>query len=219
MRSVRAWALPALVLLFLAGCSETHVTRPVNRAPSPSTPQGVVRLFAWCWNNQDTTRYREVFTDDFRFVFAAGDSVGQSYPNGLGRDEMLACARHLFVGGGTAPPAASITLLLDATLLPLNDSRPGKNPKWHKEVPTSVHLTVETQEGVQYNVTGNATFFVVRGDSAMIPPELGFAPDSTRWYIERWEDYTLSDDSRALPAASPQPARPTSWGTILALYK
>jgi hypothetical protein len=219
MRSARAWALPALVLFVLAGCSETHVTRPVDRAPSPGTPQGVVRLFAWCWNNMDTTHYREVCTEDFRFIFQAGDSAGQLYPNGLGRDEMLACARHLFVGGGTVAPAASIVLVMDPVLTPLDDPRPGKDPKWHKEVATGANLTIQTRDGETYEVTGSAAFFVVRGDSAAIPAELGFAPDSTRWYIERWEDNTLADGSRALPVASPQPAGPTTWGRILALYK
>jgi hypothetical protein len=218
MRSARAWALPALVLFFLAGCSETHLTRPVNRAPSPSTPQGVVRLLQWCWNNRDTTRYREVFPDDFWFVFAVGDSAGNLYRDDpFDREDMLECARHLFVGGGTFPPAASITLVMDTTLHPINDSRPDKDPRWHKEVRTSVNLTIVTGEGVEYNVTGNATFFVVRGDWALFPPGLGLEPDSTRWYIERWDDNTLSD-ARTLPVASPQPGANTTWGRILALY-
>ena len=60
---------------------------------------------------------------------------------------------------------------------------------------------------------------MVRGDSAAIPAELGFGPDSTRWYIERWEDETLSSGSRTLPVAAPQPARNTTWGMILTLYR
>lgn len=221
MRSVRAWALPALVLLFLAGCSETHVTRPVtDPAPSPSTPQGVVRLFQWCWNDMDTTHYRQVFTEDFRFVFSLWDSTGNPYRDDpFGRVEMLACARHLFVGGGSASPAASITLVFDPTLYPVADSRPGKDPRWHKVVATNVNLTIETQELVEYNVTGSATFFVVRGDSAAIPPGLGLAPDSTRWYVERVEDGTMPMGVRSLPVASPQPSANTSWGSILALYE
>ena len=42
-------------------------------------------------------------------------------------------------------------------------------------------------------VNGNTTFYLVRGDSAQIPPDLkarGFVPDATRWYIERYEDKT-----------------------------
>jgi hypothetical protein len=218
MRLDRGWTLPALLLLAVAGCSESHVTRPVNRAPAPDSPQDAVRLLQWCWNNRDTTHHREVFTEDFRFVFSSGDSVGRVYPDGFDREDMLECARHLFVGGGTFPPAASIALVFDATLYPIADSRPGKDPRWHREVPTSVNLTIDTVVGSRYAVTGNATFFVVRGDSASIPPGLGLAPDSTRWYIERWEDYTLSS-ALAVPVASPQPARNTTWGSILALYR
>jgi hypothetical protein len=219
MKAARAAVVPALLLLLLAGCSEKHVLRPVSQIPAPDSPEGIVRLVQWCWNNRDTTRYREVFTQDFQFVFAAGDSAGNAYRDDpFGRDEMLTCATHLFVGGGSTPPAASITLVLDATLYPIADSRPGKDPRWHREVPTSVNLSVTTEGGVEYHVTGNATFFAVRGDSAAIPPELGFEPDSTRWYIERWEDYTLGSGS-VMTVASPQPARGTTWGQILALYR
>ena len=99
-------------------------------------------------------------------------------------------------------------------------------------------LTIKTEEGVKYRIMGNARFFVVRGDSAMIPQELSFKPDSTRWYIERWEDYTLN--LHAVPRAppgrgscrGPPPRRPgrlrrpglarphfdVTWGRIKSLY-
>jgi hypothetical protein len=219
MRPLRVLALPALLLSVLAGCSETHVTRPVSRVPAADSPEGVVRLFEWSWNNMDLVRYQEVFTEDFQFVFAPGVSAGSAYSDDpFGRDDMLACARHLFVGGGDLPPAASIVLVMDAVLHPVDDTRPGKDPRWHKVVATSVNLTIDTVEDSRYFVTGNATFYVVRGDSAAIPPDLGFEPDSTRWYVERWEDYTLSDGV-ALSVASTQPARATTWGSILALYR
>jgi hypothetical protein len=60
-----------------------------------------------------------------------------------------------------------------------------------------VNLKVDIDEGNALEVTGFALFYVVRGDSAAIPPELysrGFRPDSLRWWIERWEDETLAPE-------------------------
>jgi hypothetical protein len=223
-RNLRRAGLGLLLLLGLGGCFNPFDPRiaPTTGVyvppPTPDSPQGVVRLFAWCYNNRDATTYQQLFTSDYVFVFAAGDSAGNQYRDDpLDREEEVNIARNLFEGGGTASPAASITLVLDATLYPLDDSRVGKNPKWHKEVPTSVNLTIETEEGVQYNVTGNATFFVVRGDSAKIPSDLSLKPDSTRWYIERWEDYTLQNNAvTPPPAALASLARARSGATAAA---
>lgn len=214
---LRRAGLGALLLLGLGSCFNPFdpliapTTGVYVPPPSPDSPQGVIRLFAWCYNNRDATMYQQLFTSDYVFVFATGDSAGNQFrEDPLDREEELTIARNLFQGGGAASPAASISLVLDATLYPLDDSRPGKNPKWHKEVPTSVNLTIETEEGVQYNVTGNATFFVVRGDSAKIPSDLSLKPDSTRWYIERWEDYTLSLNA----SLAPRPAGTPSWSRV-----
>ena len=203
MTSSRRWrraGLGALLLLGLGGCYNPFgpLVAPTTGVyvppPSPDSPQGIVRLFAWCWNNRDATIYQQLFTSDYLFVYATGDSAGNLFRDDpLDREEEVNIARRMFEGGGTVPPASSITLVLDATLYPLPDSRPGKDPKWHKEVPTAVNLAIELEDGSQYNVTGNTTFFVVRGDSAKIPSDLSLKPDSTRWYIERWADYTLLD--------------------------
>ncbi len=219
MKAARILAVSALLLFLLAGCSETHVTRPIaDPVPSPSTPQGAVRLLQWCWNDMDTTRYREVFTDDFQFVFSLADSAGnQFWDDPFGREEMLLSARHLFAGGGSASSAASIVFTLDDNLFALDDSRPGKDSRWHKLVPTGLNLGIETLDLLDLHVTGAVTFFVVRGDSAAIPADLGFAPDSARWYVERIEDGTLGS-SLSAAVRSPQPSANATWGRILALY-
>lgn len=211
-RNLARAGLGALLLLGLGGCFNPFdpLVAPTTGIyvppPTPDSPQGVVRLFAWCWNNRDATTYQQLFTSDFIFVFAEADTAGNRYrEKPWTRDDELEAARNLFEGGGAVSPAASITLTLDATLYPVDDPRPGKNPKWHKSVPTSVNLEIETEEGVKYNVTGNATFFAVRGDSAKIPSELSLKPDSTRWYIEYWEDATLGN------AVAPPPAEMLSW--------
>jgi len=57
-------------------------------------------------------------------------------------------------------------------------------------------------------------FHLVRGDSALLPQELldrGARRDSTRWYVERWDDETVG------PAAT-LPARNLTWGRLKLLY-
>ena len=218
-RLVRAWPI-ALLLLGVGGCFNPFDPRiaPTNGIyippPTPNSAQNVVRLFEWCWNNRDITVYKEIFTDDFRFIFALGDSAGNLFRDDpVTREMELNIARNLFVGGGSAPPASSIVLILDPTLRALPDSRPGKNPKWHNEIVTSVDLTIKTEGGVEYRIMGNARFFVVRGDSALIPQELGFRPDSARWYIDQWHDETLQGSGATAPApAGPEDLRAAQPG-------
>jgi len=206
--------LAALLLLGLAGCFNPFDPRiaPTTGVyvppPTPDSPQGIVRLFAWCWVNRDATMYQQLFTSDYVFVFASGDSAGHRYRDApWTRDDELSMARNFFQGGGNASPASSITLALDPTLYPVADSRLGKNPKWHKEVPTSVNLQIQTEDGASYNVTGNTTFHVVRGDSALIPSDLSLKSDSTRWYIDEWEDGTLGSTALTPPAIEPAARR------------
>jgi hypothetical protein len=223
-RSLAAGLL--LVLALLGGCSKHHgvTAPPATRAqpPTPSSPEAVVRLLEWSWNHRDTLGIYQLLADDFRFQFARGDSAGNPFRDQpLGRDEMLCMVRHLFVGGGTRPPATSIVLNFDPTLYPQADSRPGKNPRWHREIVTGVYLITRTDEE-GWDIQGSARFFVVRGDSAAIPPELaarGFRPDSTRWYLEQWNDETMSRrGSRALPAGA-LPSKNITWGQVLCLYR
>ena len=207
-RIVRAWPV-ALLLLGMSGCFNPFdpliapTTGIYVPPPLPNSPQNVIRLFEWVWKNRDITVYREILTDDFRFIFALGDSAGNLFRDEpVTREMELNIARNLFVGGGSAPPATSISLTLDPTLRALPDSRPGKNPRWHNEIVTSVNLTIKTEDGVEYRIVGNARFFVVRGDSALIPQELHFEPDSTRWYIDQWHDETLQGSAAMAPGSA-----------------
>jgi hypothetical protein len=231
MRSTSVRALFAAVLaLVLFGCSVEHrVTGPLPWQPQPpvaDSPTNAIRLFEWGWNHRGLGVFENLLTDDFRFVFALGDSAGNAFRDDpFGREDMLVCLERLFTGGGSMPPATRIHLVLDPTLHALPDSRPGRNPGWHKEIVTSVDLAIMTEDGAEYRIMGNARFFVVRGDSALIPQELGLAPDSTRWFIQQWNDETLSEagsagPSRAVPRdlRAPQPAHTTTWGQILTFY-
>ena len=69
-----------------------------------------------------------------------------------------------------------------------------------------MNLKVRIDDGNTVEVTGNALFFLTRGDSAAIPQDLiarGLKPaagDTTssqalRWWIDRWEDETLAGSS------------------------
>jgi hypothetical protein len=222
-------ALVAGVALVLSGCStEDRVTGPLPvRSPLPpaaSTPSNAIRLFERGWTHRDPDAFREILAGDFRFNFAQRDSSGNPFrADPIGRDELLGILDHLFRGGGSAPPATRVCLVMDPALRPLPDSRPGKNPAWHQVIVTSVDLTIQTAGGPEYRVLGSARFFVARGDSAVIPADLaaqGVRPDPTRWYIDRWEDETFPE-GRALPRAVPamlQPEFSASWGYVLALY-
>jgi hypothetical protein len=185
---------------------------------------------SWGWEHRDTLAVRELLADDFTFAFAQTDSSGDAYAGrAMTRDQFLRCVRHLFVGGGAYPPAQRIVLYFDPSLIALPDVRPGKTSQWHQEVRTSVDLTIDVGWQV-YRVTGYARFFLVRGDSARIPPDLvarGLHPDAGRWYLERWEDESGSAaapeiaDAPAIAArpAEPVPTRNTTWGQIIALYR
>ena len=226
---MRSAIFPVVLAVAIAGCSVGHqVTGPPPgpSAPVANSPTKAIRLFEWGWDHRDLATFENLLTDDFRFVFALADSAGNLFPDhGMDRWPLLFCLQHLFTGGGLASPATSISLVLDPRLIALPDSRAGRNPRWHKEILTSVDLTIKTEDLTEYAVTGHARFFVVRGDSAILPAELGVGPDSTRWYIQQWNDETLRDAIAAAPdpagsanLLAPQPAHQVTWGRILAYY-
>lgn len=215
--------LVAVALVLLASCRQT--TRPVPIPPEPppaaNSPENAVRLLEWCWNHRNYDALVPLFTEDYVFVFALGDSAGNPYRSSpFTREDELACARAIFLGTDDHAPASDIQLDLDKTLIALYDDRPGKNPKWHKTIRTKVNLvvTLDRGSGPEVNeVNGYAKFYLVRGDSAAIPADLvarGFQPDSTRWWIDRWEDETLPPGS-----SRAQPTQNGSWGRIKVLFR
>lgn len=167
----------------------------VAPAPVPDSPQNVVRLFQWCWQNRDYNTYRQVFTADYQFQFSLTDSAGNAYRGTPWvRDDEMLSAQHLFVGGSATEPAAStITLNFNSALSPQPDLRPGKTYPIHQQIDiSSLTLIVNKPDGTGYQVSGGALFYLVRGDSAQIPADINLRPDPNRWYIERWEDETTS---------------------------
>ena len=227
----RRWRItaPVALALALAGCSDSG--RPLL-APQPSEPKPVavspvmaVRLLEWAWDHRDHQACEEVLTDDFLFVCAEPDSAGNAFVGRvITRFDETQFVRRLFVGGGSHPPANHVSLQLDANLIPVQDSRPGKGDMaLHREVTTSVVLRIDTDED-DFRITGSARFFLVRGDAAVLPP--GFRPDPARWFIQRWEDETVGPGGSALRARGrdpgplrAMPSRNMTWCELRAIYR
>jgi len=212
-----------LLALVAAGCSDDKkMLSPSVLPPTPDTPARAVRLVEWCWNFRGVDQYSTVFTDDYRFVFALGDSAGSAYrANPFGRSDELYTSTGVFIGNASHSAAGSLVTTLDQVFTTLPDDRPGKDPNWHKLIRTHADLLASINVGAGpqlVEIHGYAKFYLVRGDSALIPPELvarGYLPDSTRWWIERWEDQTLPV-AGALGATT---AANGSWGSLKALYR
>lgn len=200
-----------LVLSALEGCATRTVTpEPIDQPPAASSSAGAVQRFAWAMNHKDPETIRGLLTDDFLFVSAGLDSAGN--PGRIGHDrtwmsEALAAL---------LDSSSSVSLVLDQNLIPFPDSRPGRDPRFHKQIRTSIQLTV--RDSTNIDVGGNALFFVTRGDSAAIPRELvsqSVKADSTTWWIDRMEDETLA--SQRTPAAT-DPSRQITLSVVLEYY-
>jgi len=246
-------AVAAVAVLALAACGCFNPFDPLRAGrglssapPVPSSASGILRLLEWCYLNRAASEYRELFTDDYRFLFSALDSTGAAYrDNPWTREDELISTTNLFQGGDASQPAASnIQLILDKNFRITNDPNFPNSGKWYKSIRSTVTLIITTTDGAQTNVNGNARFFLVRGDSALIPEELrlrGFGPDSLRWYIRRWEDETAVGHAALLAgrvaeqatAATPGQARGGSvaaeaatgefldltWGQVKHIYR
>ncbi len=224
MRVRASWIASFAALLLLASCSKHYATAPVVEtypAPVANSPANAVRRFAWALTHRDVVVYRSVFSDDFVFAFAPNDSAGNPWrgtPWTLAPE--ISSAGHLFVGGGTLEPASAITLTIDNTLAAVRDTPAVADTVRYRKIRTHVDLkiTVVDSNGLTSltPIVGNALFFVVRGDSAAIAGHgAGETPDSTHWYIRRWEDETIATGG---PAKHPDPARNYTWGHFKTRY-
>ena len=204
-----------------SGSGGFRITQPQpvhSTAPVPDSPENLLRLLEWCYANRDLETYRTLFTEDFRFVFATLDPNGNAYRSipWIREDEIESFAHLVNGGDANQPRAQSITLMLDRNFRVTDDPRPGMMPTWHRMIRTSATLRIVADPS-QWEIFGFANFFVVRGDSAAIPPDLkarGFGPDPQRWYIQRWEDDTSPPEgARAMPTSK------STWGSIKAIYR
>jgi len=218
-------ALVAAPLASLAGCS-TRILLPVapkpDEPPVAATPAAALGRLAWGWKHRALEPCRDLFACDYEFVFEPDDSSGIRF---LGRPwtrpDELDFAQHLFeTGSALAPPASYVGLDMESDAPALPDHRPGKDPRWHRRIETPFIAVVEAP-GRELRMLGFETFYFVRGDSACIPQELrdrGYGPDSTRWWIERWEDNTFVTALGMAPPSRALAIRPVTIGAVKALY-
>ena len=161
--NAKRWVVALMVSvlgLTLSGCFDPFAPLVGGRgistpAPTPNSPSGLLRLFEWAYNNRDFSQYRTVFTDDYRFAFAAQDTAGNRYRDQpYTRADELASAQRLF------DASSNISLSLDKSFVIFNDTRPGKNdPLRRKNIRTQVLLNITSLDGSQTNVQGKANFF------------------------------------------------------------
>lgn len=197
--------------------------KPVDEAPAADTPLHLVDTFQWCYEHRDEARYRGLFTADFIFEFSASDSSGSTYHDSpWRREDELIFAHNLFVAGsGSEAPASSIALMFSGTQVGA-DLRPGKTSPVHQSIDARYTLTIQKTDGTGLQCVGEVRFYVVRGDSADVPPDLGLAPDAGRWFVERLVDETLGGAVQSASLANPvhaMPTRATSLGRIRSLYR
>jgi hypothetical protein len=188
--------------------------------PLADTPQGLLRLLEWCYDHRDSVTYRELFTDDYRFLFSAADSAGNPY-----RDRPFTREDELIYSPRLFREAAEIRLHFDQDLTVLPDPREGwrDSTVFYKSIRTTVNLMVRYRDGRTVEVRGHSLFFVCRGDVALIPEvlvRLGVRADSTRWFINRWEDETAGAGA---PSSSPShraaPTRNMTWGALKSTHR
>ena len=232
MTSHRPWrcvlraALLAGLIAASAGCS-TRIVLPVppepDGPPAASTPADALRRLEWAWKRRSLEPCRDLFACDYEFAFAPGDSAGLRFEGRpWTRPDEIDFLRHLFETGSAAvPPASYVTLDMENAPVALPDDRPGRDPRWHLRIETPFVAVVEAS-GRQYRVLGIERFYFTRGDVACIPQELrdqGYPPDSTRWWITRWEDYSVTPvPGSSPPARAMDPIRPVTLGSVKALY-
>lgn len=205
----------ALAALLAVSCEATNDVIPIPPPPVAHAPTGAMFLLEWSWDNRQYVQLPGLFTEDYRFVFADMDSAGNAYRTvPWSREDELIASNNCFNA------ARSITLALDQSPVVLDDDRLGKDPRWHKTIQTeaSMQAVVMTNFGpVDFAISGQAKFYFVRGDSALIPPELvaqGYTPDSTLWWIDRWEDQTYPGTG-----VSAHPTKRMSWGAFKVLFR
>jgi hypothetical protein len=205
LRGIPAIALWWLFGAHVIGCGTDDVTRPTasqEPGPRPDSPANVLRTLEWAFNHRALEPYRRILAADFRFYCSPIDSAGEPWRGTpWTREDEVIFATHLFVGGGVVEPDTSIQMTLDRNFLVYPDPwyPSDSTGRWHKNVRSTLTLLAD---GGAIEITGHANFYMVRGDSASIPEELGVSPDSTVWYLRRWDDETgESPTLRALPAS------------------
>lgn len=212
------FALAVAIAATLTSCDKaSRVAAPADVAPIAASPADAVRRLEWAINHRDLDMVSGLLPDDFQFTDAVLGSAGNGVGSHWDRARFLATLSNLFHGDATGPPAAEkIQFTLDRNLVPFSDTRPGKNPIWHKAIRSSLYFRIEHASGQVLESTGYLLFEAARGDSVTIPPEWiarGVKSDASRWWISGIEDETLLPGGLAA-----NPAHGTRFSDLLLLY-
>ena len=223
-------ALAAILVVLsapLAGCGKggpvvlAPKPDPLAAMPATSSPSGALRAFEWSCVQRSTEGYPRLFTTDYRFIFSPTDTAGRFRNVPFTRDDELISFDHIVAA------ATQITLALDKNFVVFPDPRPGMDARYHKNILTQVDLNVVFGDGSEVNIQGKANFFLVRGDSALVPDGVA-GRDSTHWFVVRWEDQTLAGAllarlapgaSRTAGVAGTTPTHNKTWGSLKAMFR
>jgi len=190
--------LAALPLLVVLGCGHASdgTAPPAQTSPLSTSPAGAVERFAWALEHKDVVSIGRLLTNDVSWVRGGEDSTGRAVQTLHDRAWLLAAIGSMLDGVPGRHAPSDVSLLLDHDLSVHDDSRPGRDARFHKQVRTTIDLKVRDGDGMAaFEATGTALLFLTRGDSASIPPDLvarGMRPDSTTWWIDRFEDETIA---------------------------
>lgn len=194
LRGAVGLALWLLFGAYVIGCGSGRVVQPSaglqDPGPAPNSPANALRLLEWVYDNQAVDPYRRLLAGDFRLVCSATDSAGSQWRGTpWTRADELTFATWLFTD-------RSLRLTLDRNFFVFPDPNfadSDPDGRWHKSIRSTVTLVIGHKGGSSTEIQGHTTFSLVRGDLAVIPADLsqrGIGPDSTRWYLRRWEDET-----------------------------
>ena len=201
-RAATALLLSLSLLPALVGCGKDSPAKPVVVVPRDMSPAGIVRMYEHGMNNRNAATLDSLFTEDFRFYFATGDSTAMTADSIWLQPDEAVTNYAMLHGTPTVTPLQRVMLRFDKNLLAFPDDRPGRNVRFHKTIRTTLDFKAEVGDGSTYEIVGFLNFYLVRGDSAQILPGHG-APDSTRWWIQRIDDETLQRGIfRSMPAKS-----------------
>ncbi len=207
-------ALALAPVALVPGCTCVMSTSPDSGGgvivgtpmPPPVSPAQAVRALEWTWDQRASAEYPLLFAAD---LGQSCDSAASAWT----RDDEIASFDHMVFGGGAqgAPVPGLIQLDFPTLLAATPDPRPGHAARWHQVVAGTFRLALSGAGVRPETLTGDATFYLVRGDSAAIPEDLlaaGVTPDSTRWYFERMAFV------RAVAATTP-----TTWCELRERYR
>ncbi len=226
--------LPAACLLLLAlasaGCGDDSAGCGCTYPPLPATvetPQAAMARFETTYESQNLTGYSKLFTSDFRFHFsaAADPTLVSQYGNTWDSAFETNAAGHLFDGFTSErsdynPGADLIALTLAAVRYESDPEHADSTRHYVVADSAQIALAITLASGAgEYDVAGTHSFWLVRGDAARLGA--GQAPDSTRWFIRRWDDLTAPLTVRTGRPTKPArvlPAQNTTWGRVKAQY-